>query len=332
MTATDIQSEHKKRRFFFSKGAIFISSIIFFVGTVPFFYNFLNEPPRTFPVDTMFEVEPGDSVRAIASKLKQEQIIRSEWYFYYHLVSQHDPRNIKASTYYLDTAMTTKEIIERFMIGDFRHNLVRVTFPEGIRTSQMADILVDTDLTDFEKNEFLLLATESEGMLFPDTYFVPHTFTAEDWYQLLRNTHDVHMETLKATYNSDLDRHEIVILASILEREANSVETKRMVSGILQNRLAINMPLQADATIEYVLEKPLNELVPSDLEINSPYNTYLNRGLPPTPIGNPGYAALEAVFNPTPSSYLFYITGRDGNFYYAADFDKHRLNIARYLR
>ena len=92
------------------------------------------------------------------------------------------------------------------------------------------------------------------------------------------------------------------------------------------------MALQTDASIEYVLDKPLNELVPSDLEIDSPYNTYQNPGLPPTPIGNPGLEAIKAVLYPTPSKYLFYITGNDGNFYYAKNFDQHRLNIARYLR
>jgi UPF0755 protein len=121
-------------------------------------------------------------------------------------------------------------------------------------------------------------------------------------------------------------------LASIIEREANSPESMKMVSGILQNRLTIDMPLQADASIEYILDKPLNALLPEDLKIDSPYNTYLNRGLPPTPIGNPGLTAIEAVLEPTLSKYLFYITDETGEFHYAEDFDQHRANIQRYLR
>ncbi len=105
-----------------------------------------------------------------------------------------------------------------------------------------------------------------------------------------------------------------------------------MVAGILQNRLTLGMPLQADASVEYILEKPLSELTPEDLKINSPYNTYLNDGLPPTPIGNPGINAILAVLSPTESDYLFYITGDDGKFYYAKTFDEHRVNIAKYLR
>jgi UPF0755 protein len=92
------------------------------------------------------------------------------------------------------------------------------------------------------------------------------------------------------------------------------------------------MPLQADASIEYVLNKPLKELTPDDLKIDSPYNTYLNKGLPPTPIGNPGADAINAVIDPTPTDYLFYITGTDGTFYYAETYEEHKRNIARYLK
>ena len=123
---------------------------------------------------------------------------------------------------------------------------------------------------------------------------------------------------------------QILILASILEREANTPESKGLVSSVLQNRIAVGMPLQADASIEYS-DKPW-ELTPDDLKIDSPYNTYTNPGLPPTPIGNPGLTAIEAVLSPTQSPYFFYITGKDGEFYYAETYDEHLLNIERYLR
>ena len=129
-----------------------------------------------------------------------------------------------------------------------------------------------------------------------------------------------------------LSEYEILILASIIEREARSEESMRIVSGILQNRLAIGMALQADASIEYVLNKPLNELVPEDLEIDTPYNTYLYPGLPPTPIGNPGLMAIDAVLTPIESDYFYYITDDSGEFHYAETYDAHRRNIAEYLR
>jgi len=123
-----------------------------------------------------------------------------------------------------------------------------------------------------------------------------------------------------------------LVLASIIEREADSVESKKMVAGILKNRMSINMPLQTDASMEYILDKPLSELTPEDLKKESPYNTYLNFGLPPTPIGNPGLDAILAVLEPTPSDYYYYITGNDGEFYYAKTYAEHLQNIEKYLR
>ncbi len=131
---------------------------------------------------------------------------------------------------------------------------------------------------------------------------------------------------------SGLTEAEVIVLASIIEREANDAESMGMVSGILQNRLRDGMPLQADASIEYILDKPLEELTPADLKVDSPYNTYLNKGLPPTAIGNPGAISIGAVLDPTPSDYYFYITGNDGVFYYATTYNDHKRNIARYLR
>ena len=140
------------------------------------------------------------------------------------------------------------------------------------------------------------------------------------------------VQTCALPISKNLSEHDVVILASIIEREANSTTSMKLVSGILQNRLALDMALQVDASMEYILEKPLKELTAEDLKIDTPYNTYLYRGLPPTAIGNPGLDAIMAVLEPTPSEYMFYITGTDGEFYYAKNFDEHRLNIAKYLR
>jgi UPF0755 protein len=141
-----------------------------------------------------------------------------------------------------------------------------------------------------------------------------------------------HAQTVLNNNNSGLSAEEVIILASIIEREANTFESMKMISGILQGRMAIGMPLQADASIEYVLDKPLKELTPEDLKVDSPYNTYTNKGLPPTPIGNPGTEAIKAVLEPTVSDYVYYITDNEGNFHYAKDFDEHRANVAKYLR
>lgn len=328
----EFESVPRTRRSGLKLFLLIILSVLLILFGFRFTLDWLNTAPQSFPAETTFVVEPGANVRMVATALKEKNLVRSEWYFYFSVILHHDPKNIKASTYYFEESITTNQIIERLLAGDFSRNLLSITFPEGIRVIEMVRILEQSNLSEFDGKEFLELANKTEGKLFPDTYFVPPNFTAKEWYQLLNNTHSEVMVDLRDKYQTNLTDEEVVILASIIEREANRVESMRMVSGILQNRLAINMALQADATMEYVLDKPLQELLASDLQIDSPYNTYLYAGLPPTAIGNPGRTALEAVFNPIQSNYLFYITGNDGVFYYAEDFDEHRRNIARYLR
>lgn len=323
---TEIPKKSTVKRFTFLFLTVFLLVVSLYLG-----YQTLNTPPKDFPVGSFVTIEPGTPTRAIGALLKDQKLIRSEWFFYYKIIRDYDPRNIKASKYTFSEAQTTTQIIERLLVGEFDNDLLILTFPEGIRVSLMSNI-ANRVLPNFNPEAFLNEAEVLEGKLYPDTYFVPVTFTDTDLIELLTQTHIEVMSELRSTYNSNLSDEEVVVLASILEREANSEESMRMVSGILQNRLAINMALQADATMEYVLDKPLSELQPSDLQIDSPYNTYLYPGLPPTAIGNPGRTALEAVFNASPSDYYFYITGNDGQFYYAKDFDEHRRNIARYLR
>ena len=137
---------------------------------------------------------------------------------------------------------------------------------------------------------------------------------------------------LEKINQSKLNSEEILTLASILEREANSPESMRIVSGILQGRMEAGMPLQADASVENILDKPLKELTPDDLKVDSPYNTYLNRGLPPTPIGNPGIEAITAALEPTATDYVYYITDSEGNFHYAKTYNEHLDSVNRYLR
>jgi len=323
---TEAPKKSTTRRLAFLFTTVFLLIVSMYLG-----YQTLNTPPKDFPIGSYVTIEPGTPTRAIGALLKEQKLIRSEWFFYYKIIRDYDPRNIKASTYTFSEHQTTTQIIERLLLGEFGNDLLTLTFPEGIRVSLIGNI-ASRVLPNFNPEAFITEAETLEGKLYPDTYFVPVTFTSADLIELLTETHNQVMTGLRSTYKSNFSDEEVIVLASILEREANSEESMRMVSGILQNRLAINMALQADATMEYVLDKPLSELQPSDLQIDSPYNTYLYSGLPPTAIGNPGRTALEAVFAPTPSDYYFYITGNDGQFYYAKDFDEHRRNIARYLR
>tara|TARA_B100002051_G_scaffold276628_2_gene326329 strand:- start:49204 stop:50205 length:1002 start_codon:yes stop_codon:yes gene_type:complete len=292
----------------------------------------LGVAPADFPVDEPITIESGADVRTITNSLEVQQVVGSADLLYLTLVLLYEPTDIKASTYVFEAKLNTIEVAERLVEGDFGNNLIRFTHFEGERVTQIAKRAAEV-LPNFDAAEFVEIAEPDEGKLYPETYFLTENFTAEDLYRHMRELFD---KTLKpyqeAIKNHTLTLDEILILASIIEREADTPESMRYVSSALQNRLEIGMALQADASIEYVLDKPLAELTPADLEIDTPYNTYLYPGLPPTPIGNPGLEAISAVLQPAESDYFYYITDNDGEFHYAETYQQHLRNIDVYLR
>jgi UPF0755 protein len=312
--------------------SLFVVVAIVLGGMTSFFVlSSLNQSPKHFIADTTVTIEPGTPVKEITNILEATGVVKSATFLYLITSLFYNPEDIKASTYVFEKPLTSHEVAKRLVTGDFGNDLIRFTHFEGERATHVAKRASEV-LENFDTEVFLSEAVPLEGKLYPETYFIPQDFTAEELVDLMYNGFVTHIEPLLSGETSPLSTDEIIVLASILEREANSPESMRVVSGILQKRLAEGMPLQADASIEYVLDKPLKELTPDDLRIDSPYNTYTNRGLPPTPIGNPGKEAITAVLNPTETTYLFYITGNDGEFYYAETYDEHKQNIDRYLR
>jgi UPF0755 protein len=309
-----------------------VGTLAVVLSTLLISLTFLNSPPKSFKASTVVTIEQGMSVRTIAEVLQDAKVIRSSSLLYFVILAFYEPTDIKASTYVFDEPLPTHAVANQLATGDFDNDLIRFTHIEGERATEIANT-AETILIDFDKEAFLKRAVPLEGKLYPETYFIPKTYTADELIDLMittfaKETNDI--QTLMDVHSLSYD--EILVLASILEREANSEASMKIVSGILQRRLAEGMPLQADASIEYVLNKPLKELTPDDLKIDSPYNTYTNRGLPPTPIGNPGRTAILAVLEPTDTEYIFYITDEEGEFHYAKTYDEHLDNIERYLR
>lgn len=324
----------KKKNFFLK--FIFLLFLIFFVACLTLFalIKNLNQPSDNFPSNQPIAIEQGTDVRQITQILESFEVVKSKHLLYYTLVLFYDPTEIKASTYVFEEPITTKEVAKRLAEGDFDTDLIRFTHFEGERFSLMAK-RAETLLPEFSAEEFIQEATNKnlEGRLFPETYFIPATFNEEDLLNLLTQTFEEETSKLSNKIeNHDLTLDEILVLASIIEREANSPESMKLVSNVLQNRLEIGMALQADASIEYVLDKPLKELTPEDLKIDSPYNTYLYTGLPPTPIGNPGLDAIMAVLEPAETNYYYYITDEEGEFHYAETYNQHLNNIENFLR
>ncbi len=305
-----------------------VSMVLFFPLCLLLILTLQNTPPSTFTPPREFIVEDGSSIRTIGNSLKEQGLINSSFLFRVLVRMSDEPIIVRAGSYTFNNALSTHELITALMSGSALTPSRAVTFPEGFSVYDMRTYIGDAILSiDIES------ALQYEGYLFPDTYFISPNETFEILIDRMRKEYEEKMAPLRDRIAaSGFTESEILILASIIEREANDETSMRMVSGILQNRLQNDFPLQVDAVFEYLLGKTSAELTLEDLALDSPYNTYTNSGLPPTPIANPGLMAINAVLDPLPSDYLFYLTGNDGVFYYAKDFEEHKRNKARYLR
>ncbi len=276
-------------------------------------------------------IKPGSNVTSIANLLVDKGLIRSSAIFKLVVRYYHYDDKLQAGLFHLSPSQSLKEIIFSLMHGQDDRWL---TIPEGFRREQIAELLSKN--FSLSQSQFLELSKQKEGYLFPDTYLIPVNTTSQQVLDLLLANYQKKLQPLQPLIKkSSLTEYQIITLASIVERETLSDQEKPIVAGILLKRLRHNWPLQVDATIQYILGKPGNWWpVPTlaDRKINSPYNTYLNLGLPPTPIANPGLASIKAVLQPQDSSYWFYLHDNQGHIHYATTNQEHQLNINRYLK
>jgi len=214
---------------------------------------------------------------------------------------------------------------------------VTVTIPEGLSVKQIAEILESARL--FSKDEFIKIAQKEEGYLFPDTYRFYKDAKPEGIVAKMKENFNkkVEREVLEEIANSVVAGQkrqlgETIIMASILEEEVKSTEDRKIVAGILWKRLDRGMGLNVDAALTYILGRASHDLTIDDLKFDSPYNTYRYRGLPPTPISNPGLDAILAAASSTPSKYFYYLTDKEGAVHYAKTLEEHALNKFKYLR
>lgn len=286
-----------------------------------------------------FTIAPGTSTTAIANKLESEGLIRSAQAFKFVVWKEKLTSKIQAGSFQLTASDTPSEIASALTQGT---EDVWVTIREGLRATEIGELL-DQELANFDStsNEFAELCLENEGYLFPETYLVPREYGTASMCNYLRSQFDLVMtdEWQAEIESQGWTQREIVILASIIEREARDLPDMKVVSGILRNRLEIGMPLQVDATLQYA--KGYNENTETwwspptaaDKAVDSPYNSYTNTGLTPGPISNPGKNALEAAIFPTANDNFYYISNSDGSeMHYAETYEQHMVNIERYLR
>jgi UPF0755 protein len=309
-----------------------VRGVIVAVILLATFLAYANEPPGSFPVDVLVTIHSGDTLNSVAKDLKADGLIRSTTLFQSVVVLFAGEQKLVAGDYYFGTPISAYGMASRLVKGDFNLTPIKVTFPEGLSMSQIAALLAPK-LKDFSATDFLKFSPEKEGFLFPDTYFfMPNTKAAEVIDVLQKNFDEkIKPEALEIVAFGKSEK-EVITMASILEKEAQTPEDWQIISGILWKRIKIGMPLQVDSTLGYVTNKTSAELTSSDLKMNSPYNTYTTKGLPPTPIANPGLETIEAAITPTTTPYLYYLSDKNGVIHYAATFADHIKNRQKYLR
>jgi len=287
--------------------------------------------PQSFPIPAVFNIHEGESLHEISANLESRGIIRSPFYFEKLVIIFGLQRRIIAGDYYFEHHEPLYRVIKRITVGDYGLVPLRVTIPEGFNIYQIAN-LFDHKFDRFDRATFLALAEDKEGYLFPDTYFFLPNIEAQTVIDVLSANFDKKIaEIADEMATSTHTLHETLTMASLLEEEAQTEEDRKIIAGILWKRIKLEMPLQVDATFQYVNGKNTYELTLDDLDIDSPYNTYKYKGLPPAPISNPGLDAIRAAINPTQTKYLYYLSDRKYNIYYARTFDEHKINRGKYL-
>jgi len=295
--------------------------------------------PRGEGEEQVFVVNRGESVRSISQRLEQVGLIRNQWVFLAYLYFKNQLSQIQAGSFRLSPQNSVAEIVTQLRQGRLDQWL---TVLEGWRREEIArEISKNFSL---EPQAFLRASRGKEGYLFPDSYLIPIETSAEKIVKIMTDNFDKKWRSLAGQARQrNLTQHQVVVLASLVEREAKLEEDRALVAGILIKRWRAGWPLQVDATVQFVKagrrcnfsEKSCNwwpRVTKADLKtLDSPYNTYLNPGLPPGPICNPSLSALKAVVNYQDSDYWFYLSDAQGKIHFARTLEEHQRNIEKYI-
>lgn len=281
---------------------------------VSYFYKQVFMIPAMFPVGKNFTVNENESLKSISTRLEDEKYISSPLLFRAGVSFLGKDRAIQLGGYSFNSPLSLFGVVTTFVQGKPNAPLLSVTIPEGSTSGEIAAIISKV-LPGVSPDIFnqVIAKYGADGKLFPSTYFLLPSYTAEDIVKIMLTTFSKKIATLGVVskINPPLtSEHDVLVLASILEGEAKTQQDMKIVAGILLARLTKGMPLQVDVALE----------------------TYKQKGLPKEPINNPGLTAIDAVLHPTETPYFFYLTGNDGQMYYAKTFEEHKRNIRKYLK
>jgi UPF0755 protein len=316
------------------------------IGTLVYGRSQLDAPAADHTTQVVIEVKPGESLGQLTDDLNAHHLIKSSFFFSWYARYKGLADKLVAGRFRLDTGMGASAIISALEgTPEPTVTTAKLVLAEGLTAAQQAakveasgigikavDYLDQVQHGQF-KGTFLTgrpPGSSVEGFLFPDTYQVPVGTTAHDLIQLQLDTSGQKAGSLLSNPPGRLSGYQMVILASIVEREARFADDQPLVAGVLYNRLANGMYLQVDATVMYGVGRPGESPTVDDLHKDTPYNTYLHPGLPPTPISNPGVATVTAAAQPTHTAYLFYVSDGCGHNHYSTTVEMHNQQAAQY--
>lgn len=286
---------------------IFLSLILYPINTV--FWHKAGQ-------DAQFVVKPGDGTRDISANLKKEKLISSDLFFLLTVYSRH--WLLQGGVYHIEKNMSLYSIARLIHSGKVEEYLV--TIPEGYRVTQIDELLSQKGI--IQKGDFSAIASKSEGYLFPDTYRLPIDAKPIDILEQMKANFKKKTNGLKIT-------DQIVVMASIVEREALSDVDRPQIASVYWNRLKIGMKLDADPTIQYGKGNWAPITKADYKNFQSPYNTYLYNGLPPTAICNPGLKSIQAAINPAETNYFYFFHKTNGEAVFSKTFNEHLANLEK---
>ncbi len=301
----------------------------------------VSQPPAESQI---FVIHKGESLSLTAQRLEDAGLIKNASAFKIFILAKGLSGEIQAGDFRINPSWSVEEVAYLLTHGSLD---IWLTFPEGWRREEFGRRLT-ANLDDFSYPQFIQLTDELEGFLFPDTYLVPKDASPSSVIKIFTNNFEkkYSLELELETKRKGLTQNQVIILASIVERECRTEKDRPIVAGILLKRWQENWSLQADATVQYALASRDNsdsknwqeidwwpqKLTREDLAIDSPFNTYKYKGLPPEPICSPGLASIEAVIYSQETEYWFYLSDKKGGMHYAKTGEEHNENIEKYLK
>lgn len=315
-----------------------------------YIYSQIGPYDKSSKKEILVEIPNGSTLTDVADILEQNQLIKNKVLFKVIEKVKPNKNGVKAGTYLLSQSYSNSEILDILTDGKTHNDGTKVTIPEGLTHKEVIKILTENNLGNAKEYEELINNPKEfysdfsflkasdiknlEGFLYPDTYYFDKESTEKEILSaMLKRFEQVYTDKFKEKQKEmDLTLQQVVNLASIIEKEAVLDEDRAMIASVFYNRLKIGMPIQSDATLQYAFDERKERVMYADLKIDSPYNSYLNKGLPPTPICSPGVKSIEAALYPAHTDYLYFVATVDGKNNYSKTYKEHLKHVENYRK